>query len=391
MTRARPDFGGRTRAGFTLVELLVALVIGVGLTASMLVFFQTQVRVFALGSERANLLQGSQAASSTLMRDLRTAGTNVVAQQPWLVYAGADAIAFHADYASSVVDAFAVYVDPDAPVGQTRSLTQDDRQTLPATSFAYPDTTYWAMAGVTSPAELLIFFFAPDSSTARTDDYVLRRQVNAAASETVARGLLRADTLPFFEYYALVSKPDSAPVLAVVPTSEMPLRHSARLHLSAADTGAVARVDSVRAVRFNFSTTNGREGDAEQRITRRRTVWFRNGGLATQRTCGSSPLFGEVPTATIVLVDETPTVRLEWGAAADETGGEEDVVRYVVWRHLLGAPPGDPYISIPAGGAPYSFTDSDVMPGDAWVYTIAAQDCTPSLSSTTGVGPIIVP
>lgn len=379
------------RAGFTLVEVLVALLIGVMVTAALLMVFQTQVRVFGMGIERANLLQGSQAASSTLSRDLRTAGTNIAAQQPWLVYAGDDVVSFHADYASNVEDAFAVYVDPDATVGETRSLTAADRFTLPNTAFAYPDTTYWATAGVSSAAELITFFFEPDVSTVRADDFVLQRQVNDAAPEPVARGLLRADSLPFFRYFALEAVEGSPPQLAQVPDAQLPLRHTAPLHMSAADTGGVARIDSIRAVRFNFATTNGRADEAERRITRSRTVWFRNGGLATRRTCGSAPLFGTIPTGAVVMVDGKPTVRLDWAAAVDETGGEQDVVRYVVWRHLSGAPPGDPYVSIPAGAAPYSFTDAEVVSGDAWVYTIAAQDCTPTLSPSTAVGPIIVP
>ena len=75
------------------------------------------------------------------------------------------------------------------------------------------------------------------------------------------------------------------------------------------------------------------------------------------------------------------TIDLTWPAAADEVGGERDVLRYVIWRRPFGAAVwGDPYRSIPAGNATYLFNDQQVAVGETWEYQLAAQDCTPALS-----------
>lgn len=377
--------------GFGIAEMLVALVVGALLLSSALLFFRSQVRAFSIGTERTTLLHGSQSAARVLARDLRTAGTNVLGHQPWLVYASADAVAFHADYANNVQDEFAVYHEPHLPAGETRTLSRAQRFTLPTSTFAYPDTTYWAAPGILSPAELIIFWFVPDSTTVRNDDFILYRQVNRAAPEPIARGLLRLENQPFFQFYRTAVDSVGRPILRLVPNAQLPMRHSVPIHLSPADTGAAARIDSVRAVRFNFATTNGRTGVNERRIPRSRMVWLRNGGLATQRTCGSRPIFGSSFTAVATTVDSLPVVRLQWGAAVDESGGEEDVIRYVIWRYLPGNTASDPLLSIPASASALYSHNDQVQPGDSWMYTLAAQDCTPTLSTPVTVGPITVP
>src|SRR5690606_31357350 len=101
-----------------------------------------QVRAFTAGTERSELTLAGEFAASTLSRQLRTAGTNTLAQQPWLVYGDSSAIAFHADMVSRVVDPFAVYIDPDAPTTIVQTLAQADRHALAGSAFNYPDTTY---------------------------------------------------------------------------------------------------------------------------------------------------------------------------------------------------------------------------------------------------------
>jgi hypothetical protein len=63
----------------------------------------------------------------------------------------------------------------------------------------------------------------------------------------------------------------------------------------------------------------------------------------------------------------------------------------VIWRTAPGGVLGDPFLSIPAGSTSYSYLDSAVQTGDQWVYSVAAQDCSPSMSSTVSTGVIIVP
>jgi len=379
------------RGGFTLLEVLVSLVL-FGLVMTLAVqLFVLQSHLFRLGTERTRLTQAAQFVTGVLDRDLRTAGTNVVARQPWLVYAGQDVVAFHADYVSRSADPFAVYVDPDAPANQVTTLTAASAIRVPRTSFDYPDSTYWWAPSVPSPAELITFFMAPDTFTTRTDDFALFRQVNGAAAEAVVHGVLQSDSLPFFRYFRKGEDADGLPLMVPIPRAELPLMHSAPLHLAPGDTGVFARVDSVRAVAYAFDLVGeGLDAD-ERRLPRRGLVWFRNGNLSSQRTCGSEPIFVGAPQGSVITADGAPAVRLRWAQATDEDAGERDVIRYVLWRTAPGQPVGSPFLSIPAGSATYEYVDSTVQPGESWIYSVAAQDCTPSISGILSTPILTVP
>jgi prepilin-type N-terminal cleavage/methylation domain-containing protein len=374
------------RPGFTLVELLVAMTVFGLVMGIVMSFMGASVRAYAKGSQSVEASQNMLFLSAALQRELRSAGTNVPPGQPFLVYAGDDVVAFHADYVSNVGDPFAVHHDPDAPAGMVSSMTRAERTGIALTTVAYPDTTYRVGTAI-SPAELITFYFAPDEVTARTDDFALFRRVNGREAELVTNRILRVPDRPFFEYLRIALLADGP---GLVPVASLPLFHAEPIHLAAADTGAVAVIDSIRGIRFNVAVTNGRTGDAEQVLEQTHTVWLRNAGLATQQTCGAPPLFGTVASAVGRLEDGAPVVELSWAAAIDETGGEEDVVRYVIWRTPLGAATGgDPFLSIPAGNPSYTYLDRTVVSGESWSYTIAAQDCTPSLSPTTGATAVV--
>jgi prepilin-type N-terminal cleavage/methylation domain-containing protein len=382
----------RDARGMTLVELLIALVVFSIVLASALTFLGRQGSAFRLGSERMDVLQNQRFAATTLSNDLRTAGSNVPDQQPQLVYAGVSLIAFNADYATNVVnDAWAVYHDADAPTGAVTALRAAQKITLPGTAVQFPNVDY-TYQGANSPAELLIFYFTPDPTTSRTDDYILYRQVNNQAPAMIARNLMQTGSTPFFQYYRLRT-PNNAPAfIALVPNGELPLRHSVDLHMTPADTGVAAKIDSLRGVRINFTATNGLTGARERRAALTRLVRFPNAGFATRRTCGDEPILGGALVAAPIVLASGPAIRLTWNAAVDETGGERDVVRYVLWRRLQGDPTwGDPYRSVPAGSANYTWDDQVVVTGQAYEYALAAQDCTPTQSTLALAGPVVAP
>jgi hypothetical protein len=177
-----------------------------------------------------------------------------------------------------------------------------------------------------------------------------------------------------------------------VPASELPLIHQAPLHLSPADTAGSAETDSLRGVMVSFTATNGLAGAAERQRAVSRLVRFPNAGMGTRSTCGDKPILGTaLAAAAITLPTGEPAVRLVWNPATDEAGGENDVVRYVLWRRLMGAPDwGDPYRSVPAGNAAYQWDDQFVQVGVAYEYALAAQDCTPT-QSTLAISVPVVP
>jgi hypothetical protein len=115
-------------------------------------------------------------------------------------------------------------------------------------------------------------------------------------------------------------------------------------------------------------------------------VRIMNSGLLDRTSCGQPPLATPVP---VVVSSSTGApakfVQITWGASTDDNGGEKDIERYAIFRKLSSATSfGDPISSIPSSlAASYTYTDPGVVAGQTYVYGIAAQDCTPSLSPLT--------
>lgn len=391
VTRSRPP-ADAAPGGFTIIELIIALSVFAMVTAAALSFLGTQAVAYHRGTDRLTAMRNLSYAMVTLETDLTTAGTNVAAGQPTLVYADDHVIAFTADYATNVAgDVSAIYHDPYAPDGQVSAPVS--AISIPTTGFSWPDTTY-AVAGANSPAELIVFYLERDSSTVdRSDDWLLMRQVNGAEPEVVARSILKVGDEPFFGYMKRTLDASGIGGLEAVPADELPLRHEARIHGSVADTGHIAMIDSVKAVRIVAGSYNRyATGTDADEATLSRLVDLPNAGFGRLLTCGDEPILGSTLTAGITVGGTgSPAVQLSWGPSVDEAGGEEDVIRYVLWRRVFGGDWGDPFLSIPAGSSSYTYVDGTVLPGWRYQYALAAQDCTPSFSGRTTSGWILVP
>ena len=115
-------------------------------------------------------------------------------------------------------------------------------------------------------------------------------------------------------------------------------------------------------------------------------VRIMNSGLLKITACGQPPVATATPTVTSsVLNAAVKSVTITWAASLDDAAGERDIERYAIFRRLSSATVfGDPITSIPANKlATYSFVDTGVIANNTYVYGIAAQDCTPNLSSVT--------
>ena len=357
----------RTNKGFTLVELLVAMVVFVVVLAASM-----------------GVLQNMSFGADNLDSQLRTAGANAVDAQPPVVYAGNNSFSFNSDYVSNdTLDISAVYFDPDAATAEVETIKLANQIVVPGSSpnFSYPSTDYQTAAGTASPAELITLFFTPDLETSRTDDFDLIRQVNSNAAEVLVRQVLPDSTnLPFFRYYIL--RPPGAnllPKLALVPAAELPAAHTVATHGDAAD--AASKIDSLRAVLVSYVITNGQTGSLERKQRISLNIPLPNMGLKQLKICGSDPILNS---AVAAVYAPTPTrVTLTWLPAFDENYGEKDVVRYVIWRKISTDPTWtDPLTSIPAGQATYSYTDKQGLAnGTTYDYRLAAQDCSPKLST----------
>jgi prepilin-type N-terminal cleavage/methylation domain-containing protein len=382
--------GRMAERGVTLIELMIAMVVFGVVIGSAVNVFRSQTQAFHRGADRMTVLQNLRYAANTLQGDLRTAGSNVPPIQPFLVYADDQVVAVSTDYTTNVADdPFAVFYDPDAPTGEVTALRVSRQITLPKSSFVYPTGDY-LVGGINSPAETIIFFFSADSSTSRGDDFALFRQVNDGAPELVARNLLKTGGQPFFEFIR-VREGGSGPEIAVLPHDSLPLAHLAARHGSAGDTARSAWTDSLRAIRVRMTATNGAAGGDEILRTLTRVIRFSNADKSQRQACGDEPIFGNALAAAAGPNPGDP-ITLGWAPAIDDGGGEKDVVRYVVYRRLAGAPDwGDPFLSIPSGQGAYTYGDGAVVSGQTYVYAVAAQDCTPLLSGLSVSAAVVAP
>jgi prepilin-type N-terminal cleavage/methylation domain-containing protein len=376
------------RRGMTLPEMMVALTVFSIAMGGAMGFLASQQKAFQKGSDALAATQNLSFALTTLAQEIRTAGANVPAGQPTVVYAGDNSFSFNTDIVTNVAnDPFATYYDPDAPSGQVTSLRLAGQITVPGSSPArtYPLQDYFTLAGsasIPSNAETITFWFELDAETARTDDYRLMRQVNNGGGQLLSRNvLLPADTAArFFSYRYLFTPVTGRQTLRPVPTAWMPVSFAS----------ANGRADSLRAVTVNYRVTNGLTGTAQRVNAVAFTVGLPNVGLTRLQQCGDAPAYSGTLSATWNATDLG--VALSFPAAVDEASGERDVVRYVVWRKISSATEwGEPFLSIPTGSTTYTYLDQAVEPTTTYQYAVAAQDCTPRLSSLLSSGAVSVP
>jgi prepilin-type N-terminal cleavage/methylation domain-containing protein len=377
--------GASARAGVSMVELIVALTVFGVLIAASLGFMSSQYRAFQGGVDRMSSLQTGRFALQALEEDMRTLGTNVPGGQPTVAVAGTSVVAFMSDYVTNIAnDPFGVFYNPDAPTGEVSAPTGP--VSIPNTAMQFPDTTYFS-GGVISPAEMLIFYFSLDATTTRSDDYVLYRKVNAATPEIVARNLLAPSGLPFFRYMK------AGPIrMDSIADNLLPKEHTVKVHKSKADSGQASLVDSIRGIRVSLRATNGLTGANERIVELTRIIPLVNSENSVLKACGSVPLLGSALAASLGTTPSgEPAVNLAWTRATDEAMGELDVIRYVIWRRELPAGFTDPYLSIPAGQVNYTYQDAAVERLATYQYGLAAQDCTPSLSTRTNSLTVTIP
>jgi len=381
--------GGLSERGMTLIEMLIALVIFLIVLAGAMSAIGAQSRGFNKGVEEMGILQNLRYGVQQMDLEVRMAGSNTVDRQPQMVYAGVNAFAFNSDLISNVVgDISAVYIDPDAPAGHVTAMTLGSAGTIPGSSpaFTYPLASY-----ATSNAETTVFWFELDGTTARGDDYVLQRRVNDRPAETLVRAILApTGGLPFFSYQYLSVPASGNPTLAAVPAGWLPLRHTAAQHGTIADVGVAARIDSLRAVEVRYRVTNMQTGTAERIREISTIIPMPNVGVKKVQACGDPPIFAQAVNA--VWVDSTLAVDIRWAASVDDQAGEQDLIRYVIWRRVGGAGLwNDPIASIPSGAPPYLYSDPTVTSGLSYQYAVAAQDCTPNLSTQSLSAVVAVP
>lgn len=385
----------RNRRGFTIIEVLISMMILLFITGAAVQFMRKQTGLVTRETARMDAMQNAQFSAAQIERELREAGAGVADIQPMMVQADSEAMTFNANMVSiDTGDVRAVYQIRDADTNSARAMFKSERLKLPNSSPAkyYPDTTYFAASGIQSGAETISYYLRPDSTTTRTDDYLLFRRVNALAPTLVARSIVKMpsrDTMPFFTYY----KSDTLNRLTPIPRSQLPLYHGI-IHGAVDDTGKFARTDSIRAVRVHFLTA-ARDPRTNQDALRTVETMVRvmNSGLLDRTSCGQPPYPGGTPLVITNLITQTPKATITWTKSSDDNAGEKDIERYAIFRRLSSQTVfGDPISSVPGRlAATYTYVDNAVTQGQTYVYGIAAQDCTPALSAVVSSLAVTIP
>ncbi len=370
-------------AGFTLAELLLTLTLTVGVFAAAIPFFTMQLRQLQQDIGRSDALQTARFAQNTVDRELRNIGIGVQPmdpaqgiprKQPKIVQAHAFAVTFNTDLvASDTGDVEAVYIDPNVASNLTIAMNIGAPITLPLSTKTYPDFTYRKSDRSMSLAETVSYWVRADSSAPSGSNlYVLWRRVNDGPATVVATEILVPSGQPFFKYQRVMANG----VIDSIPTSSLPVYWD--------QTASIA--DSIRAVAMSVSGAfNGHDlqHKAKQFV---RTVNSQtapaNIGLSQRGSCGDVPLSPGAPIVALVNVGGVNRYQVTWTASADEASGEQDVERYVVFRHVVGQPWGEPLDQIGKSNSPsYMWEDFDINPGVTYEYGISAQDCSPANSS----------
>lgn len=387
------------RRGSSLVELLVTMTIFSVVVASAFGFLLMQTRGYRAVSTRAEQVQNARFGHDILRQAIRTAGTNVADAQPLVVYASDSVFAFNSDLITNLLDSVlftgAIYVDPYATDAEASALTTDAPIVIPNSSFSYPLADYSSVLGTISEAETVIFYFRPDADSNDADAYQLMRQVNGGAPELIANGLHRVDGAPFFRYWYDPTRYDAtATQLAVVPAPWLPLAKTVASRGTPPDTGtsATTRIDQLRAVEVTYEAARRRDGTRE--VIQYRIPMPNLGAERAVRACGRPPLAPSAPTA--VWNTDSAAVILAWPNATDDGGGEDDTMRYVLWRRLSGTVAWrTPIATVGAVASTplYQYRDGGVETGfnHQYQYVLAVQDCTPNLSTLSGVVAVTVP
>jgi hypothetical protein len=389
MTTAAPAVPRRDpRAGFSLVELLVTLIVMTMIMGTTVMFFRNQNIGFLKGSEKMDLLQNARYTVSQVERILRTLGAGVTGQQPMLVYGHNTVVAFNTDYDETDTTDYrwAVNFNPSVATNQGLAWQAANATAIPTSSpsYTYPAVTYAQGNGAISLAETKIFWFESDSTTSRTDDYILWERTNDGTPEYVARNILVHPTRPFFEYLLARKLSSGLDTMFIATGALLPMKRLwPQAGWTSTDTANAIRPDSVRAIRINLRVTNGKTGAEERTSDFSQMIQVPNNGLPSPNVCGRTPIQPATLTAVPDLTPGSGIIHVSWTRSPDHGGGEFDVRQYVlyqrddtatVWR--------DPLMMVEADTAvAYTIPVGGLAPGAGFDFGVAAQDCTPSQST----------
>lgn len=360
------------RAGFSLVEMMVAMAVTLIVFAITLPFVRAQTRSLGSTAGRLDADQVARFAMRAVAADLRQAAGE--SGQPMLVAAGPILLSFNANIRRA--DSLDTGAFDDEVIGHAAgsSWPLARAAALPLTARSYPSADYVSADGDTSRTETITYYLEWDSTATVADTYALYRQFNDQAPTRLITGLYLPDTQPFFTFYRNVNSR-----LQEIPEDTVIFWDSARM--------AEVRTIGFRASGIYVNRFDGSEfvRTIETRVTLPVPL------ASATSACGSVPT---APTAGLsaALTGSGPRgVVLTWNKSVEDTGEPEDALWYVVERQPTSGSWSSVGMMAAVSSSTYSWTDYASRGSGTYSYRVRVLGCGGTTSAAATLGTVTLP
>lgn len=352
------------RAGFTLVELVIAVSLTLVVFAITLPFVRVQTQALGENAGRVEAEQLARYAQRVIDKELRLAVSDP--GQPMLVYAGTMGIAFSANLlAPDTTDPNALDIEDGGASTLTEAWRVADAAVIPLTTRTYPPVDYTEASGGLSRIETISYFLHADTISDRSDIYVLYRKVNARDSVQIVRGIHVPADSAFFSYQRMESG-----ALATIPAGELPMDWDS--------TG----ISEIRAVGVRSAGFFRNRQTGEDVI---RTVYwsvFLTNRMDGGRDCGAAPAAPVNSDVDVVDNSKPFRVEIDWDDSSDDGGGAGDVVYYLIDLKRSTSADWTTIATVPATrSASYRWSHMNPADSGSFDYGIRAVDCGGAISA----------
>lgn len=362
---------GTERAGFTILELVVAVSLTLVVFAITLPFVRVQTEALGNTAGRLDAEQVARYAQRAIDKDLRLAVADP--GQPLIVYAGPMGIAFNVNLvAPDTTDPNALGVESGALSSLTEAWRVADATVIPKTTRTYPTVDYTDAGGALSRNETVMYFLHADTVTGRTDIYVLYRRVNARDSVQIVRGIHVPADSAFFTYQRMVSGSMTAIAQSSLPlywdstlTAEIravQLRSAGFYRPRRASIGSSVVEDVIRTVYWSVVLTNL---------------------SASGRDCGAAPVQpADSKFKSSVRKSKPSRVELDWDDSDDDASGAGDVGYYLLEKKRSAASTWSSMATVPATrSSAYRWSEMNPTETGSFDYSLRAVDCGGAMST----------
>ncbi len=406
------------RAGFSLIEMMIALLVGAMLIAITYNVLVSQKKASRAQNESINAQQNARIALETLERELRLAGLNIddFNGQPVIIDAAPYQIIFNGDVSTGVTGV------PGMNINQSVPLSDGVTSYVPGT---YPGENLGALEQYNNNAETIRFTLdRSDNGTVgmedryvETDnpmDYALYREENGSKKDIIAYGIRGRENYPdgqlpapLFKYYGDfngtgnvvlwgdgngdggLSQAEMA-ALSRVPQNQLDKIIEVEVTIEAESALMEAGYAGPHSIPNN--PRNYRSMIMTSKV-RPRNIGT---GSANLHACGDPPASPTSLSAVDTPDDSGESITLTFNASNDEQYGEEDVTSYTIYRRPDGSSEWECIGSLPPKGTS-SYTHNDDIHsliggpelGVPYYYVVSAWDCRPQESNPSNMaGPV---